>query len=511
MKRTQTRQACEALLRERFGIAGFRPGQEQAVGTLLDGRDLIALFPTGAGKSLCYQLPALLLPGMTLVVSPLIALMRDQVSHLEALGIPAVCLDSLQAPEAFAAALHRAESGQAKLVYVSPERLETAASQRLAQRQRVSLAVVDEAHCVVQWGESFRPAYTRIRSFLEKLPDRPPVCAMTATLDRGMRRALIGSLGLRRPRVLTLPLIRENLRYAVRSTADPFQEVLRLVREHPGEKGLVFCRTRKGCERMAEQLCREGFRAAFYHAGMEREERAEEQERFAAGETDVLACTSAFGMGVDIPDIRFVLHTSLPDCITDYAQQSGRAGRDGQPSDCMLLLDPADLVRKNLHFNAAQQEVRRISLFFPVRRLKAWRKLRRDSREAQAVLRLALDGGCIPRGLARAFGQRVPPCGQCSACLRSAAMGSRVPLAPVPDLTARGGVDIRLWALRWQRDALAAREGLPPEQVMGEAAMEKVAWTGKLLPEDCSPSAFRPMQRLVLRMESREDPASAGR
>ena len=511
MKRRGTGQACETLLRERFGAVEFRPGQRQAVETLLEGRDLIALFPTGAGKSLCYQLPALLLPGTTLVISPLIALMRDQVSHLRALGIPAVCLDSLQAPEDFAEALRCAKSGQAKLVYISPERLETAAFLDLTRQQPVSLAVVDEAHCVVQWGESFRPAYTRIRSFLEQLPVRPVVCAMTATLDRGMRRALRSSLGLRRPKVLTLPLIRDNLRYAVRTTTEPLQESVRLAREHAGEKGLVFCRTRKGCEWMAEQLRREGFRAAHYHAGMEREERTREQERFAAGKTDVLACTSAFGMGVDIPDIRFVLHMSLPDSITDYAQQSGRSGRDGQPSDCVMLLDPADLARKNRHFTAARQEVERISLFTPVRRLRAWRKLRRDGGEVQAVLHLALDGGCIPQGLARAFGQRVPPCGQCSACRRNAAMGERTPLAPVPDLAAMGGADVRLWALRWQRDALAARSGLPPEQVMEEAAMEKVARTGRLLPEDCTPEAYGPMLRLSLHMESREETAAAGR
>ena len=501
----------ETLLRERFGISGFRPGQRRAVETLMEGRDLIALFPTGAGKSLCYQLPALLLPGMTLVISPLIALMRDQVSHLEALGIPAVSLDSLQAPEVFAESLRRAEEGRAKLVYVSPERLGTAAFQRLTRRQPVSLAVVDEAHCVIQWGESFRPAYSRIRAFLEELPTRPPVCAMTATLDRRMRRGLVGSLGLRRPRVLTLPLIRENLAYSVRTTVDPLQETARLVRAHAGEKCLVFCRTRKGCEQTAEQLRREGLRAAFYHAGMDREARNREQERFTAGGTDVLACTSAFGMGVDIPDVRCVLHAGLPDCITDYAQQSGRAGRDGQPSECVLLLDPADLVRKNLHFTAARQEMERISLFTPVRRLKAWRKLRRASREVQSVLQLALDGECIPRGLARAFGQRVPPCGQCSACLRNAAMGGRTPLAPTPKLAAMGGTDIRLWALRWQRDALAARDGMPPEQVMGERAMEKVARTGKLLPSDCAPETFRPMQRLVLHMESREEAGPVNR
>ena len=501
----QQEQDCERLLRERFGVAGFRPGQRQAVETLLQGRDLIALFPTGAGKSLCYQLPALMLPGMTVVVSPLIALMRDQVAHLTARGIPAVCLDSLQRPEDFAAALRQAMQGEARLVYVSPERLETPAFQRLSRTRTISLLVVDEAHCAVQWGESFRPAYGRIRDFLAGLKERPAVCAMTATLDGRMRRALRRSLGLRRPRQLTLPLIRENLVYTVRTTTDPLRDIVHLAGEHPGEKGLVFCRTRKACEAVAEQLCRAGIRASFYHAGLERDRRDREQERFTEGRTDVLACTSAFGMGVDIPDIRFVVHTSVPENVTDYAQQTGRAGRDGAPSECVLLLDPADLVRKNLHFAAARQQVARVSLLRPLSRFRARSKLRREGREIRTVLQLALSGDCLPQGLARAFGQHVPPCGRCSACRRSAAMGSRIPLAPVPDLAALGGVDIRLWALRWQRDALAARLGLPPLQVMEEETMEKTARTGRLLPGDCVPEAYEPMRRLVERMERREE------
>ncbi len=498
----------EELLRERFGVAGFRPGQRRAVETLMRGRDLVAVFPTGAGKSLCCQLPALLLPGLTVVVSPLIALMRDQAAHLADRGIPAVCLDSLQTPEAFRASLEAAACGEAKLVYVSPERLEMAAFRDLVRTRPLSLLVVDEAHCAVQWGERFRPAYGRIGTFLGQLSPRPVVCAMTATLDRRMHRALCASLGLRHPRALTLPLVRENLRYAVRTTADPGRETERLLRSHPGEKGLIFCRTRARCETLAEALRREGIRAAFYHAGMAREDRDRAQARFTRGETPVLACTSAFGMGVDIPDIRFVLHERLPDNLTDFAQQSGRAGRDGQPSDCGVLLDPADLVRRNLHFLAQRQELARLSpLLHPAGRWKAWRRFRRERRETMAVLDVLLSGRCIPQGIARAFGQRVRACGVCSACLRAAAMGGRTALAPVPRVADMGETDVRLWALRWQRDAIAARDGLSPEQVMGEAALLKVARSGKLLPQDCHPRALEPLSRLVGRMEYREENA----
>ena len=281
MMRRADRERCGELLRDTFGVSGFRPGQEAAVETLLSGRDLLTLFPTGAGKSLCYQLPALLRPGCALVISPLIALMRDQVRHLRDAGIPAAGLDSLQTPTERAAVLEAAAAGELKLLYAAPERLQTPDFRRCFARRGLSLVVVDEAHCAVQWGDSFRPAYTAIGEFIRSLPVRPPVCAMTATADAAVRRGICERLGLVRPRVLTLPLLRENLRYEVRTTLDPGREAIRMAEAHPGEKGLVFCRTRARCESLAERFRQAGLPAREYHAGMTREERTARQDAFA--------------------------------------------------------------------------------------------------------------------------------------------------------------------------------------------------------------------------------------
>ena len=484
-----TRRKALHILREVFGAASFRPGQEKAVSAILSGRDTICLFPTGAGKSLCYQLPALLLQGETVVVSPLIALMRDQVAHLQAAGIPALCLDSLQTPAEREEAWARMQAGEARLVYVSPERLQTPAFQALCRRRPPALLVVDEAHCVAQWGAAFRPAYREIGSFVAALPRRPVLCAMTATADGRMRREIIRSVGLRRPQLITLPLIRENLVYSVVTTLRPWRWILGAAAARPGEKGLVFCRTRAGAEGLAAFLRQQGHRAEHYHAGMERQERMAAQERFRRGETRLLCATSAFGMGIDLPDIRYLIHEGLPESVADFAQQSGRAGRDGAEAECFLLLSPAELQRHRQRLVA-----RRLDARFSIRKRLA---LRKDWREERAVLRLALGGGCVPAAIARAFGQRTAPCGRCSACRRRARTGRFSPLAPVPDLPRMRETDLCLWALRWQRDALAERLGLPPEQVAGEAALLAAAGGAALTPGDCHPQALEPLRRLA--------------
>lgn len=495
------RRECERLLRETFGAEGFRPGQQEAVETVLARRDLLALFPTGAGKSLCYQLPALMLPGFTLVVSPLIALMQDQVRKLRDRGVSAVSMDSLQTPETLEAACAAIRDGTAKLVYASPERLRTPRFLALMRRMPPALLAVDEAHCAVQWGETFRPAYGALADFVAELPARPVLCAMTATADRRMRRGIVKSLGMRGVRTVTLPLLRENLRYAVKTTVDPTAEALRTAEERSGEKGLIFCRTRQRCEDLAARLRTAGIGAEAYHAGLTREDREAIQRRYTDGETAVLAATSAFGMGVDIPDIRWTLHDALPDSLTDLTQQCGRAGRDGAPAECTALVDPADLMRQARIFRRNRQEEDRIPWFRLREKLRSRLRLASRERDMRDLLHWCLDGQCLARGIAAAFGQRVPPCGECSACRRAAGMGGTSRLAPVPDLKRLDPAGVRMWALTWQRSAIAAGLRTAPVAVMSDAAMAAAAETGLLPEEACDPRAYDALARLMRRMQ----------
>lgn len=494
------KRTCLRLLRETFGAEDFRPGQREAVTALLRGRDLLALFPTGAGKSLCYQLPALMLEGPTLVLSPLIALMRDQVEHLRARGVPAVCLHSLQTPEERAETVREIRAGRVRLIYAAPERLEVRSFAALMAEIGPGLIVVDEAHCAVQWGESFRPAYAGIGAFADSLPARPPVCAMTATADRRTRAGIRETLHLRRDYVtVRLPMIRGNLRYSVVTTRDARAEAERLALDHEGEKGIVFCRTREQTAALTAFLRRRGIAAAAYHAGLDRAERERVQTAFAAGEIPVLAATSAFGMGVDIPDIRWVAHVSPPASVQDLAQQSGRAGRDGEPADCVLLVDPCELARIGRRFRAERTGLLEHPFWSAARR-RGRRAVRREAAGLRQVLRLCLDGGCLPQGIAAAFGEKIPACGVCSACLRRQAVGGRTPLAPVPEPDSRSPEGVRLWALRWQRDAVAASLRIPPAEAAPDEALAEAARSGVLDPGACDPRAYQALQGLSERL-----------
>ena len=479
-------------LRTIFGLQGFRPGQEKAVDTLLRGRDLICILPTGAGKSLCWQLPAALHEGWTLVVSPLIALMRDQLRGLDRHGLDAVCLDSLQTEEERDASLARLASGQARIALVSPERLQSARFLHVVQERPPWLMVVDEAHCVPRWGESFRPAYGQLDQFLAALPVRPVLCAMTATADAAMRRDIARSLGMRRVRQVVLPVTRDNLHMALRTTIRPEEAILRVMEEHAGEKRVIFCHTRRETERLAAMLRAEGMAAEHYHAGMAREERLAAQTRFTEGETEVLAATTAFGMGVDVPDIRCIVLSGLPDTMLDLAQQFGRAGRDGEDADCVLLLDPAGLEVRRKHLRK--------------RRREGWRIWRRASRETSALLAWCLSGRCLQQGIARAFGQRCAPCGVCSACERAERLGGFRPLAPVPDIHRMRERHLRAWALRWERAEIARRDGVGRLAVMPEHTLRRAAEIGRIPSGAGLPDAYRrPMAALLDHMTGREE------
>ena len=351
--RTARKQQCSRVLRNTFGVSGFRPGQEQATDALLDGRDLLCILPTGAGKSLCWQLPALMMDELTVVISPLIVLMHDQVRHLRERGIPSVHLDSLMTPAERADALNQLTRGQAKIAFLAPERLNHPEIHALCQQRPPAMVVVDEAHCVVQWGDAFRPSYQQIGQFVSSLPRRPVLCAMTATADKQLQRGIVQSLGLRHPKRIVMPVERPNLHYSVLPTVHVTDAILRALQKIPG-KAVVFCRLRARTESLAERLNRAGIPAAAYHAGLNREERSRVVQAYLSGRIRVVTATSAFGMGVDIPDIRLILHDHLPTNMIDYVQQSGRAGRDGETAYALLLFSPADLLR----FHMRCQQIR---------------------------------------------------------------------------------------------------------------------------------------------------------
>jgi ATP-dependent DNA helicase RecQ len=451
-------------LRTRFGLSEFRPGQLAAAEALLEGRDLVAVMPTGAGKSLCFQLPALLLQGTTVVVSPLIALMKDQVDALRARGIAAAALHSGLQFQERAAGEAALASGQVSLLYVAPERLGNASFRASLARARVARLVVDEAHCISQWGHDFRPDYRRLAAFRAELG--VPAAAFTATATPDVRKDIVTQLGLDSPLELVTGFERQNLTLSVetcRGKDDKAAAVERLLREL-GPPGIVYAATRKSVDLWADALSAMGVRTGRYHAGLSDEERSRVQDEFLGGRIDVIAATNAFGMGVDKANIRFVAHAELPGSVEAYYQEAGRAGRDGFPSRCVLLFSPADLRTQEFFLEGAnptaatfkkvwaqlgsgttEDEVERASMAeataarvlrraaesegigagvgpppvdLALRDLKA----RRDRERLDTMIRYAFSRGCRTRFIYDYFaggarGGAAPRCGVCDVCL----------------------------------------------------------------------------------------------
>lgn len=395
--------ALEALTRY-FGYDSFRPGQQGIVEALLAGHDVLGVMPTGAGKSVCYQIPAALSPGATLVISPLISLMRDQVDALNDLGMPAAFINTTQTPDEQAMVFAQAAAGQIKLLYVAPERLETGRFRDFAARTPISLIAVDEAHCVSQWGQDFRSSYLGIGDFIAGLPQRPPVGAFTATATERVRRDIVGLLGLRNPAVTVTGFDRPNLYFDVVKLETKYKAawVARYVADHPDESGIVYCATRKTTEALADTLNQMGHPAVAYHGGMSPDAREVAQRDFITDKGPVVVATNAFGMGIDKSNVRYVIHHNLPESIEAYYQEAGRAGRDGEPSRCTLLWNESDIVtRRRLLDNDYENE--------------------RLTPEEQEIVRQSkrrlLDGmvgycrttDCLHRYMTRYFGQELSP------------------------------------------------------------------------------------------------------
>ena len=419
-----------AALKRYFGYDSFRPGQEGLVETIMSGRDVLGVMPTGAGKSVCYQIPAALLPGVTIVVSPLISLMRDQVDALNDAGLSAAYINTTQDPDEQGMVLAQAAAGQVRLLYVAPERLETERFRRFAAHMPIALIAVDEAHCVSQWGQDFRSAYLGIGEFIASLPQRPAVAAFTATATERVRRDIVTLLGLRDPLVTVTGFDRPNLYFDVirLETKHKAAWVAQYIAAHPQDSGIVYCSTRKETEALAETINRtvpqlraaaggdgaeSGPIAVAYHGGMLADRRGRAQRDFVTDRVPVVVATNAFGMGIDKSNVRFVIHHNMPESIEAYYQEAGRAGRDGEPSRCTLLWNEGDIVTRR-------------------RLLDTDNENERLSPEEREVVRMSrrrlLDGmigycrttDCLHRYMTRYFGEpddgRDARCGNCSNC-----------------------------------------------------------------------------------------------
>ncbi len=333
------------LLKTHFGFEQFRPLQEKIIRGVMGGRDGLVLMPTGGGKSLCFQLPALLLPGLTLVISPLISLMKDQVDALRANGIPAAFINSTLTRPEIARIQSEAQSGKIKILYAAPERLILSEFQQFLQKIQVSLIAIDESHCISEWGHDFRPDYLNLK-MLRKIFPQVPVLALTATATPRVREDIVRQLSLEKAKIFISSFNRPNLTYMVLGQEDAYGQLLEILREHRQEAAIIYCFSRKDTENLAADLRSEGLDALAYHAGLENEERRSNQEKFIRDEVQIIVATIAFGMGIDKPDVRLVIHYHLPKSIEGYYQETGRAGRDGLPSKCILFYSAADAVKQ---------------------------------------------------------------------------------------------------------------------------------------------------------------------
>ncbi len=398
------------ILKTYFGYTDFRPGQELLIDSILAGRDVLGIMPTGAGKSICYQVPALMLPGITVVISPLISLMKDQVQALNQAGVHAAYINSSLTEGQIQRAMEYAMGGRYKIIYVAPERLETRDFTCFAQRARISMVAVDEAHCISQWGQDFRPSYLKIVSFVKKLHTRPVICAFTATATGQVKDDIIAVLGLKEPQLLISGFDRQNLYFGVETPKNKMNFLLQYIESHTGDSGIIYCATRKNVEKVHEALQARGIPAARYHAGLSAQERSENQEDFIYDRKPVIVATNAFGMGIDKSNVRYVLHFNMPQSMENYYQEAGRAGRDGAESECIMLYSGQDvMVNQYLLDNKPPNEELGPEENEMVRE--------RDRKRLQSMVHYACSTSCLRRYILEYFGEYgMQRCENCSAC-----------------------------------------------------------------------------------------------
>lgn len=455
------------ILKRYFGYDTFRPGQELLIDSILSGRDVLGIMPTGAGKSLCYQVPALLLPGITVVISPLISLMNDQVRALNDAGVHAAYINSALTDNQITKALQYAAVGRYKIIYVAPERLGTLEFSRFVNAVEISMVTVDEAHCISQWGQDFRPSYLKILDFVRSLRKRPVISAFTATATKEVQEDILCVLNLQNPQTLITGFDRKNLYFAVEQVRQKDRFIREYLREHVGDNGIIYCATRKNVDKLYEMLSREGFSVASYHAGMDNEQRKQSQNDFIYDRKSVIIATNAFGMGIDKSNVRYVIHYNMPQSLENYYQEAGRAGRDGGESECILLYSPQD-VMINRFLLDSKEEVTDLT----PEELDTVRE--RDEIRLRAMTTYCTMTRCLREYILRYFGEtEASPCGNCSNCLREYeeedVTDSAVSVMNcVRELRQRFGINVIVGTLRGRDNAKLRSYGLQQCECYGK-------------------------------------------
>jgi len=452
----------KTLLKRYFGYDSFRPLQEEVINNVIAGSDSFVLMPTGGGKSLCYQLPALMLDGITLVVSPLIALMKDQVDSLQACGVRAEFINSSISAAQISDIRARAKNNEIKILYIAPERFALKAFQDFLKSLKVALIAVDEAHCISEWGHDFRPDYRNLSLLKELFPD-VPVIALTATATEKVREDILTQLFPEKPRTFISSFNRENLKISVIEKKQAFAKLLSLLSRHKNESAIIYCFSRNETEELAEKLKLNGYSAGAYHAGMDAEKRGQVQDLFIRDKVNIIVATIAFGMGIDKPDVRLVAHYTYPKTLEGYYQEIGRAGRDGLPSDCVLFYTYAD-TRKHEYFMDKIED--------DVLRERARRKLDEVSRFCKLTT-------CRKKYLLGYFGERLEGgnCGGCDNCLGEKEALDAKPAAK--DKPKKGSLDYNpelFEDLRAVRKELANKANVPPFVIFGDTSLQEMAY-----------------------------------
>lgn len=457
------------LLKKYYGYDSFRKGQEDIIKSIISGTDVSAVMPTGAGKSICYQIPALAASGITLVVSPLISLMQDQVRTLLAMGVRAAYLNSSLSPRQIQLALDNAKKGIYKIIYVAPERLETESFINFAANAEISILAVDEAHCISQWGHDFRPSYTRISEFIRMLPKRPVVAAFTATATKKVKKDIISQLELKKPFTITTGFNRENLYFAAYTPEDKNVFLIEYIEKNADKSGIIYCNTRKDVDAVALTLSEYGYSALPYHAGMPDNERKKNQEEFIYDRAKIIVATNAFGMGINKPNVRYVIHYSMPQNLEEYYQQAGRAGRDGEPSQCILLYSGYDvyvnkfLIKKSMEKEHKDLKEYKNYIYTELEKLKLMTYYATSKTT------------CLRKRLLSYFGEYYPtPCNNCSICRQES--GKYIPINHIsPKDTLMIPDEALLSRLRKYRAVTANRLGIPPFSVFSDSSLRELS------------------------------------
>ncbi len=449
----------EAALKEYFGFDGFRTGQEEVIDSLLAGRDAVGIMPTGAGKSLCFQIPSLIFEGVSLVISPLISLMKDQVGALRQSGVAAAYLNSALTYPQMRTVLKNAVAGKYSLLYVAPERLDTEDFTDFVRGASIPFIAVDEAHCVSQWGQDFRPSYLKIGEFVHSLPRRPVLGAFTATATPQVRDDIVRLLDLREPCVVTTGFDRKNLYFETRTPGNREAALLEFMDARRKKNGIVYCLTRRGVDEVCGKLLKAGHRAAPYHAGLSLEERRVNQDRFQTDDISVIVATNAFGMGIDKSNVAYVLHYNMPKNMESYYQEAGRAGRDGSPAECVLFYGGQDVITNQFFIEKDRENEEMDS--------ETLRKVREaDRRRLRQMVEYCHTTDCLRSTILGYFSEAAPEsCGNCSNCLKDFKMEDiTIPaqkiLSCVLRMKERYGIILLIDTLRGSRSKRVLEPGL---------------------------------------------------